>query len=77
MTLAPMHFTCNRLYMYPGSEELQKARDESQVLDAELKKHRDKVLMLKNTTKLQIDELEANLEQAKNQHVSSVFSNFF
>ena len=52
-----------------GTEELQKAKEESRNLDAELKKHRDKVLMLKEATKQQIDEMESRLEESNKQHV--------
>lgn len=60
--------------MIPGNDKLQKAKEESRTLDEELKKHRDKVLTLKNNTKKQIADMEADLEDTKQKLVRSVKS---
>ena len=48
---------------------MKKAKEETQSLDAELKKHRDKVISLRESTKKEILDLESNLEEARMQIV--------
>ena len=69
LTVTFFQFIFFCIFSFLGSEELKKAKEETKTLDEELKKHRDKVLMLKNSTKTQISDLESVLQETKEQLV--------